>query len=527
MDIELTQSEIEGLSKAMKKPEFISLLNEYVDEISDPKNKAEHEAYLKQLEQQGELPPGRKLLRPTGHSCLKTFTTSKRKLKVFINLCMDEEIKAPNLERMNQGGNWQLPYAMGHPRHDQDTKKKNCLTFDIAFHPMALQISETSSKFLKLVCDTAISGANQLMQSQGEKVSEDYKLMKNLKCKGGTPGSIMVAISRMENPDQPVKEREKTYKLSEEGPKLYKELMSTQIKSHREQEDQKIRAETKAAEQEKDVKVEEEPKRVNGLYVPKHKVVYSSPVDLGEFIENRYKSYKRPKEVVVTILVPLLESLADCKIDVKEKHLVFDVKGVYYLEVKLDFDVVEDQASAKFDRKRKELRIVLPIEQVPEVIHQIPDDVPLEVDEEEVKESRNRVENVEEIKEKEKENGEVEKREDEKLQTSDVENNGEKRLGDGEKEMRGAGAEREQQVLECEKRELEKDEDQSGKKESREEDRSENNDKNENNEGRVQENIDLETPKEKSIEETKKVYKPPKVSPCCIQLNSPLLFSLY
>jgi len=61
--------------------------------------------------------------------------------------------------------------------------------------------------------------------------------------------------------------------------------------------------------------------------------------------------------------------------------LVFDAKGVYYLEKKLDYEVVEDQASAKFDRKRKELKIVLPIVQLKEVIHQIPDDVPLEVDE--------------------------------------------------------------------------------------------------------------------------------------------------
>ena len=520
----------------MKKPEFISLLNEYVDEISDPKNKAEHEAYLKQLEQQGELPPGRKLLRPAGHSCLKTFTTSKRKLKVFINLCMDEEIKAPNLERVNQGGNWQLPYAMGHPRHDQDNKKKNCFTFDIAFHPMAFQISESSSKFMKLLCDTAVSGANQLLQSQGEKVSEDYKLMKNLKCKGGTPGSIMVAVERMENPETPVKEREKTYKLSEEGPKLYKELVSSQIKNQREQEDLKIRAETKAAELEKDVKVEEELKKVNGLYVPKHKVVYSSPVDLGEFIENRYKAYKRPKEVVVTVAVPLLESLADCKIDVKEKHLVFDVKGVYYLEVKLDFDVVEDKASAKFDRKRKELKITLPIEQVPEVIHQIPDDVPLEVDEEEVGKGkgkgRARVEECEENKEslqglQSSQILELEQRDDEGLQISRFENKG----GEGaEGAGKGTEATRGPEGLELEReRDRQASDRETGELAKRLGDSAGADHKDENNESKEPDILieHSETLKETTIEETKKTYKPPKVSPCCIQLNSPLLFSLY
>jgi len=56
----------------MQKPEFTKLLNDYVEEISDPKNKAEYEAYLKQLEDGGELPPGRTLIRPDPHTCLKT-----------------------------------------------------------------------------------------------------------------------------------------------------------------------------------------------------------------------------------------------------------------------------------------------------------------------------------------------------------------------------------------------------------------------------------------------------------------------
>lgn len=34
----------------MKRPEFMGLLNEYMIEISDPKNKAEYDEYLKQME---------------------------------------------------------------------------------------------------------------------------------------------------------------------------------------------------------------------------------------------------------------------------------------------------------------------------------------------------------------------------------------------------------------------------------------------------------------------------------------------
>jgi dynein assembly factor 2 len=521
MDIELTQSEIEGLSKAMKKPEFISLLNEYVDEISDPKNKAEQEAYLKQLEQQGELPPGRKLLRPFAHSCLKTFTTSKRKLKIFINLCISEDIKAPNLERIKEGGNWQLPYAMGHPRHDQDNKKKNCFTFDIAFHPSAFVIAESSSKFMKLLCDTAISGANTLMQPQGEKVSEDYKLMKNLKCKGGSPGSIMVSLQRMENPHEPLKEREKTYKLSEEGPKLYKELISSQIKNQREQDDIKLKNETKLAEEEEKIKKpEEEPVKVNGLILPKHKVIYSSPVDLGEFIDNRYKTYKRPKEIVVNIAVPLLENLKECKIDVKEKHLVFDVKGIYYLEVKLDFDVVEDQAAAKFDRKRKELKIVLPVVQLPEVLHQIPDDVPLEVDE--IEETRKNIGNEGKFEENFKENNEKisENQRNEEF-GSEINREGKYQQESlFETEKNSKISEKKNEVMEDQREEIKKElkDDQNFSKATENKALCEN---------PTEETKFPESHAKNDPTSLKKPEKVPKQSPCCITLKSPHLFSLY
>ena len=34
----------------MKRPEFLGLLNEYMVEISDPKNKNEYDEYLRQME---------------------------------------------------------------------------------------------------------------------------------------------------------------------------------------------------------------------------------------------------------------------------------------------------------------------------------------------------------------------------------------------------------------------------------------------------------------------------------------------
>jgi len=39
-----------------------------------------------------------------------------------------------------------------------------------------------------------------------------------------------------------------------------------------------------------------------------------------------------------------MEKVADARIDVKEKLMVFEVKDLYYLEVNLPYDVLEEES---------------------------------------------------------------------------------------------------------------------------------------------------------------------------------------
>lgn len=200
--------------------------------------------------------------------------------------------------------------------------------------------------------------------------------------------------------------------------------------------------------------------------------------------------------------------MKDCKIDVKERHLVFDVKDVYYLEKKLDYDVVEDQASAKFDRKRKELRIVLPIVQAEEVVHKIPDDVPLEsdeIEESEVKEGSDRV--VDEEKERVEEcNKGVEKdceMDIEKDNEKDIEKESEI-VGDKVQEI-GGYDQTKNEVME---------------------DRFESGDGDKENAGNKEENFEVGGGIDKKVETVQVSAKVVKPQPCCIKLKCPLLYSL-
>lgn len=70
--LDMSRQELNIFTKAMGEKEFTQGLNDYVDEISDPKHKPELRQYLRQLEDQGELPPGTKLIEPKAGFCIKT-----------------------------------------------------------------------------------------------------------------------------------------------------------------------------------------------------------------------------------------------------------------------------------------------------------------------------------------------------------------------------------------------------------------------------------------------------------------------
>lgn len=202
----MSKNELRAFTKAMEQPEFKTMLADYIKEISDPQGKAEYEQYLRQLEEQGDLPIGTKLIQPNPLFCVKT---SSKKLisdvnkqyfdqKTFINVCVHDEVEKPRKEFVKMpdgrsGNSWQLPYRVSKIRHDQDKNGALCSTFDIVFH------SDVGSfiihdDFKKFVADTAIDGVNRVLAENKEKCSSDYKIMKHMNCKGGKPGLLQIKV---------------------------------------------------------------------------------------------------------------------------------------------------------------------------------------------------------------------------------------------------------------------------------------------------------------------------------------------
>ena len=92
-----------------------------------------------------------------------------------------------------KGQNWSLPYRVSQLRHDQDSEKNLCSTYDVVFNE-EIQSYLSYPEFQKFVADTAIDGVGKVLAVNKEKISTDYKVLKNMKCKGGEPSMMTMKL---------------------------------------------------------------------------------------------------------------------------------------------------------------------------------------------------------------------------------------------------------------------------------------------------------------------------------------------
>lgn len=119
--------------------------------------------------------------------------------------------------------------------------------------------------FQKLVCETAIEGIGKVLAEHKESISKDYKIMQNLRCKGGKPASITVKIETA-NPII------NSLDVSKHQTPLEKEIKGIQNKPQAER-----KPEDSDEEDHLEENVETKP---DGITQPKFKIIYSYPVGL-------------------------------------------------------------------------------------------------------------------------------------------------------------------------------------------------------------------------------------------------------
>ena len=394
--MDMSEQELKNFSKAMDKTDFRDMLGDYVDEISDPKHKPEMQQYLRQMEEQGDLPPGTKLIQPKTGYCIKTTvkklaserTKSYFDQKCFINICFHESVEKAAKEPClrpdgSRGFNWRLPYRVSKLRHDQDASKAMVSTYDVVFHE-EVQSYLVYPEFQKFVSDTALDGIQRVLANDQEKVSTDYKIMKNLVCKGGEP-SLMTVKEEQDNPLLA------NMDIEQHKTKMEKEIAAKKKAKMDEEEKEKENARRlKEASERFDhgeadeaSSEEEDEQRPTGIIQPKYKIVHSFPVDMGDSWggfktakmehEDMLKA-KVPTHLTVTIHLKWADSMKGANLDINETTLLFEYPEIYYLDLNLKYKTDPDQGNAKFDKSTKKLVIRLPIVGLTEDSQKVMDD---------------------------------------------------------------------------------------------------------------------------------------------------------
>ena len=214
--VEFTEEEGDKFKKAFDDPEFRKMFAEYMEDLQDPKHRAETEAYISQLEGEEKVPQGKELIRPDIGFCAKTHKVinGKKEEKLFINVVSSDKIAKPTKVQVKDGQNWSLPYSLGPPHMEKDKSGSNAPAFDCCFHPDALSLSKNHVRFRDLLVHSAMEGieAGYKKQNIEVKLNKEYHVVKGIQYKQGQVPAMMIDSGSKDNWEKKTNEVDKADK---------------------------------------------------------------------------------------------------------------------------------------------------------------------------------------------------------------------------------------------------------------------------------------------------------------------------
>eukprot|EP00750_Incisomonas_marina_P015170 INCI18103.3.p1 GENE.INCI18103.3~~INCI18103.3.p1 ORF type:complete len:820 (+),score=182.98 INCI18103.3:409-2868(+) len=408
--LDITAEEADSLKKAFQKPEFRTLFQDYLQEISDPKNKKEYDDYLQSLEAKGQVPENVNIVRPKAGFCVKVKTVGKEEpRKVFVNVCSSDQVELPESHPVTQkdgrkGETWRLPHFVGPQHVEQDKKGTACETYDVCYHPSALMMGETNPAFKDMLTRTALEAVvNAVHKVRGNKDYalgiDNYHVLVGRKCIGEKPGTLNVpkghgsnkvnnlaaklsgsqaasngAKSSTEAAEQANNKKAEgswskkgflNKKKSSKAKDVGKRPGSAELSSSDAgaETDKKAPLIKEASSKDVDAKRKEEVRNADGTLQPVFTVVHRGTLELGNYMTDltHMPQSTRPKELVVSISLPAISSARSVDLDVSETHLKIKVPKIYALCAELPYPVDDEKGRAKFDKARRTLVVTLPV----------------------------------------------------------------------------------------------------------------------------------------------------------------------
>lgn len=331
-DLKITHDEFDRITEAMKNEEFRKLFVEYCEEISDPENRKLYEQEIKQLESQRGVEC--KFVHPKPGYVIKT---TDGKQKVFINVASNNLVEEPTCEPLckkdgTKGMNWSLPIIQAPGRNDMDTKKQWCIVYDVLFHPKTLELAEKNKEFRKMVNSTAIDAVCNAYKVDLDKTNLRFPKMTY-------KGMPKPTVIRKQTSDET--------NLEDLGP--LKDIMPPKPN-------------------EKDEKIVHKIEEIQTLPLytkPKYNLKYRKKLEFHEFIDQQDAKINCsvPTAIEIEVFLPLLISATSVTLDVSKNmvNIWCEKPAKYKLELKLSYDVDDKEGTAKFNKERRVLVVILPV----------------------------------------------------------------------------------------------------------------------------------------------------------------------
>lgn len=387
----LTPAEQQSFMKAMQQPEFRSLLNDYMQEIADPANRAETEQYLAQLEREQKVPEDKQLIVPVPAFVVKTLwraadrhTSEMVQSKVFINLCSHGQIQPPSSTQVapsaavRGGTSWHLPYSVGPERMEHDHGGAMVPTYDVVFHTRTIQLVNTQLAFRDMVLKTSLEGVERVMresrrQPQGQISREKHRVLKGVTYKSGQP-------VRMSLPKKNPVSEEKQQPSKKHEPKAKTEK-PTPVSARSAGEPNRLK-ELQTSPTDEDTMTDRSTKRIQQAPAPStasslkkiaFQMIYRGRFEMLDHMQTANPDGSnivpgergRPKELAIEMEFPTHSSAKGLDLDVSERVLKLTAAGYEPLEISLPYAVLETKGSAKFDKKARKLVVTLPVQPPP------------------------------------------------------------------------------------------------------------------------------------------------------------------
>uniref|UniRef100_UPI00398E8CF8 protein kintoun isoform X2 n=1 Tax=Pristiophorus japonicus TaxID=55135 RepID=UPI00398E8CF8 len=346
-ELDMTRDEVERFAKAFKDEKFRKMLAEYAEEISSPENKKKYEEEITQLEKERGVEV--KFVHPKPGHVLKTSVDGDK--KCFINVCSNDLINKP-VCKAGKGSNgtvgqhWSLPYSLTPGREDLGAGGRKHMIYDVVFHPDTLYMADKNKKFRKMVDQTAIDMIEKQLNAK-----LDVRNVKTLKVKyKGLPHAAVIRKPLPGGPKEPP---------DEDNPLKFPypfDRPKSENASKNDTKDKTSKCSKAAAEDNKKT-------QDSKFTQPKYSIVYRSHFEMQDYRYARDAAPStRPKELVVSIDLPLLKSAEDACLDVTEKLLCLESQNpAYKLDLFLPYPVDENLGSAEFNKSKRQLVVTLPV----------------------------------------------------------------------------------------------------------------------------------------------------------------------